>query len=142
MKARSHGPRRGISSRVLVSSAVVGLMVALGGSAGIGRASPTNRAATAPVNSALPTIVAAGTVVQGATVVASTGVWSGTTPLVFRYQWQRCDGAGANCSEIVDAIAQTYTVVSADVGDTLRVVVAASNSRPPRWRRSRLLRLP
>ena len=36
--------------------------------------------------------------------------------------------AGANCADIADATAQTYTLTSADVGTTIRVVVTATNA--------------
>jgi hypothetical protein len=39
------------------------------------------------------------------------------------YQWQRCDAAGANCVNVAGATDQNYTVVDADSGSTLRVVV-------------------
>ena len=119
---------RGLASpRVLVSSALVGLVVALAGSVGLGSAATGAVQASAPVNTSLPTIVGS-PAKQGATVAVSTGVWSGTTPLVFSYQWQQCDSAGAACSPIADATGQTYAPGANDIGQTLRAVVTATNT--------------
>ncbi|MFL5929771.1 MAG: DNRLRE domain-containing protein, partial [Gaiellaceae bacterium] len=82
--------------------------------------------AAAPVNTALPTI--SGTSQDGRVLTASPGTWSGTPPISFTYQWRRCDGAGNNCSNIVLATQQSYTLTSADVGSTIRVAVTAANS--------------
>jgi hypothetical protein len=77
------------------------------------------------VNSSPPTI--SGTARNGQTLTAGPGSWTGTQPIAFAYQWQRCDAAGAACVAIA-ATTPTYTVTAADVGRTLRVVVTASNS--------------
>src|SRR4029453_9815138 len=42
-------------------------------------------------------------------------------------QWRRCDISGGSCGDIAGATAQTYTVVSADLGSTGRVTVTATN---------------
>ena len=46
----------------------------------------------------------------------------------YSYQWQDCDGSGANCSSISGATGSTYKLASGDAGDTVDVVVTASNS--------------
>ena len=79
----------------------------------------------APVNSALPTI--SGTAKQGQTLTASNGSWS-NSPTGYAFQWRRCDGAGANCSDIGGATSSTYALVVADADSTVRVVATASNS--------------
>src|SRR4029077_2503374 len=81
--------------------------------------------ATAPANTSPPTIT--GTAQQGLTLNAGPGTWSGTQPINYTYQWQRCDSSGANCSPISGVTAPTYTPSSADVGSTLEVTVSASN---------------
>jgi hypothetical protein len=81
---------------------------------------------SAPANTALPTI--AGSARDGSTVTATTGTWTGTTPLAFTYQWQRCNAAGASCTNLGGATSASYLVVPADVGSTLRVIVTATNS--------------
>ncbi|MDX6465146.1 MAG: large repetitive protein [Gaiellaceae bacterium] len=79
-----------------------------------------------PVNSALPAVN--GSASDGATLIAGNGTWSGTTPMTFAYQWQRCTSAGTSCAALSGATNGTYAAVSADVGATLRVVVTATNS--------------
>jgi fibronectin-binding autotransporter adhesin len=83
-------------------------------------------AGTPPSNTAAPVI--SGSAEQGKTLSASSGSWSGTTPMTYTYQWQRCDNAGANCGNITGGTAQTYTVALADVSHKLVVVVSAHNS--------------
>ena len=86
------------------------------------RPAPTN----APVNTTRPSI--SGSAVEGNTLNASNGSWNGSTPTNFTYQWQRCDASGAGCRNITDATSQTYSTGSLDVGNTLRVIVTATNS--------------
>jgi acid phosphatase type 7 len=79
---------------------------------------------TPPVNTGLPSI--SGTTQDGQTLTANNGTWSGTTPLNFKYAWQRCNSTGS-CVTLA-ATAKTYVLVSADVGATMRVQVTARNS--------------
>jgi hypothetical protein len=87
--------------------------------------------ATPPVNTVLPAI--SGTPEHGQTLTATSGTWTGTTPITYSYQWRRCDSAGANCADIAGATASTYVVQQADVttpASTIRVVVTADNAAP------------
>src|SRR5207302_11479631 len=59
---------------------------------------------------------------------AGNGTWTGTPPIACTYQWQRCDSAGNNCTDIPGATGSTYTLTSDDVGSTTRGVVTATNS--------------
>src|SRR5437764_38692 len=109
------------------AATIVLLVVALTAIAGTGLAQSSAAQATyAPTNSAAPTI--SGTPQVGQTLTANNGTWNSDTAPTFTYQWQRCDTAGNNCSAITGATAQPYTVQSADVDKTLRVVVSAANS--------------
>src|SRR5207237_5713642 len=63
----------------------------------------------------------------GSTLTTTTGAWSGTTPLTYAYQWRRCPVGGGACAN-VGTNAATYTLVTADVGATIQVVVTATNS--------------
>jgi hypothetical protein len=78
-----------------------------------------------PANTALPTI--SGTTTQGQTLSSSNGFWS-NSPTSYSYQWRRCNSSGVSCAHISGASASSYTLVGADFGSTIRVVVTASNS--------------
>jgi hypothetical protein len=79
----------------------------------------------APTNTALPTI--SGTTQPGSTLTAASGTWTGTSPFNFTYSWSRCDKNGASCAAISGANTNTYALQNVDGGNTLRVVVTASN---------------
>ncbi len=76
-----------------------------------------------PLNTVAPTI--SGTTKQGSTLTAATGTWT-NSPTSYGYQWQDCK-SGA-CSNIDGATSSSYVLRSSDVGDTVDVVVTASNA--------------
>ena len=78
-----------------------------------------------PRNTSLPSIT--GPTMVGKTIKTSTGGWTGTTPMSFTYQWRRCDASGAACVDVPGANGSKYTLVTADGGRTMRVVVTAAN---------------
>jgi hypothetical protein len=80
-----------------------------------------------PANTGLP--VVSGTTTQGSVLTTTNGTWSGDKPLAFRYQWERCVQfpEGPVCSNISGATQRTYTLQSADVGDSIQVYVTATN---------------
>jgi glucose/arabinose dehydrogenase len=78
----------------------------------------------APANTAPPTVT--GTPAVGQTLTASTGTWTGTPPITYSYQWQRCTTAGV-CTDVAGATGSSYVVASADTGYRMRVRVAATN---------------
>ena len=82
-------------------------------------------AAAAPKNTTPPTIT--GTPVVGQTLTASQGAWTGTAPITYGYQWERCDTVGGGCASITGATGQTWKLTSASVGHTIRVSVTATN---------------
>jgi large repetitive protein len=77
----------------------------------------------APSNTALPSI--SGQAVQGQTLATSNGAWT-RNPTSYGYQWQDCTGSA--CSDISGATSSSYTLQSSDVGDTIDVVVRATNA--------------
>lgn len=81
--------------------------------------------AAAPVNTAPPTI--SGTPTVGQALTASNGTWS-NSPTSYAYQWLRCNGGGNNCVAVANGTQQTYTLVGADAGHTMRVKVTATNA--------------
>ena len=78
-----------------------------------------------PANAVAPAIV--GLAITGQTLTATEGVWTGTEPISYAYQWELCDAGGAACSEIAGATKSSFTIPDGDAGHTLRVVVTASN---------------
>lgn len=89
-------------------------------------ASPSEQAAEAPTNTTPPTV--AGTAQESQTLTANEGAWTGDQPIVFSYEWLRCNASGANCVTLPTQVQKTYTAQSGDVGNTLRVAVTATNS--------------
>jgi GH25 family lysozyme M1 (1,4-beta-N-acetylmuramidase) len=79
-----------------------------------------------PLLSTPPTIV--GAPEAGQLLAAVPGAWEGGKPLKFSYKWTRCDAAGANCTAISGAAAESYRPVSADVGHALKVVATATSA--------------
>ena len=71
--------------------------------------------------------VVSGQAVQGQTLTASEGMWS-NSPASYGYQWQDCNTGGAGCVNIGGATGSGYTLAGSDVGDTVRVMVTATNS--------------
>ncbi len=110
-------------ARVPVGLAVaLAALLALTASAGAG----TARLAAAPTNNAPPTI--SGTTTVGQVLSASPGSWNGTTPITFAYSWKQCDANGAACKDVAHNDRSTYTLVSANAGNTMRVHVTATNA--------------
>jgi beta-glucanase (GH16 family) len=89
-----------------------------------GPASAETLNAGVPANLTLPAI--SGIATQKQTLSASTGTWT-NSPLTYEYKWQDCSPAGVNCTNIPGASSSTYAVAASDLGDTIRVVVTASN---------------
>jgi Putative amidase domain/PKD domain/Concanavalin A-like lectin/glucanases superfamily/WD40-like Beta Propeller Repeat len=55
------------------------------------------------------------------------GSWLSREPISFSDQWERCNEAGASCTNISGATGRNYTLGEADVGSTLRLAVTATN---------------
>jgi hypothetical protein len=72
--------------------------------------------------------VVSGSPVVGSSLTATTGSWTGATPMTYAYQWSRCSTAGDACAPIGGATGAGYAAVAGDVGSTLRVTVTASNA--------------
>lgn len=79
-----------------------------------------------PVNTAVPSI--SGAAEEGQTLDAGAGSWAGTPPFTYGYQWQRCEGSGAGCTDIPGATGSSIVLGSEEVAHTVRVVVTASNA--------------
>ena len=77
-----------------------------------------------PVDVTPPAIT--GTVAVGQAVTVTPGTWS-NPDVALTYQWQRCDGTGANCTAIAGATSTTYTIEATDAGSTFEVVETATD---------------
>jgi hypothetical protein len=95
-----------------------------GSSSATSQATGAISSASAPVNTAAPQL--SGTPRVGEQLSATAGSWTGGATS-FAYQWQRCDKNGGACVSVADATAKVYGVGSIDAGNTLRVVVTATN---------------
>jgi hypothetical protein len=113
---------RALGGAGIVAALVAALTLFAGSGFAQGSAAEANYA---PVNAALPTI--AGTAQVGQVLTASPGSWTSDTTPTFTYAWRQCDAAGNGCAAITTATAATYTVATADLGKTLRVVATATN---------------
>ena len=74
----------------------------------------------APVNTVAPAVT--GTTTLGQTLSSTTGTWTGVPTPTFTYQWFRSPS-----TSISGATSSTYTLVSADVGNTIYCQVTATN---------------
>jgi hypothetical protein len=85
-----------------------------------------------PTTPVRPTMLQApsftGTLAKGKTLSADTGRWSGTTPMTFSYQWQRCPATGTACTAISLATRATYVIAATDVRKRIRLAVTAANA--------------
>jgi hemolysin type calcium-binding protein/WD40 repeat protein len=98
------------------------------GSASLSSASTGIVTATAPVLTVTPPIQGGNTV--GQTVSVTTGTWTGSQPITYAYQWDRCDPVGdlTSCVPIPQATTSSYVPVPGDIGFSLRVYITATNT--------------
>ena len=94
------------------SAYVMGLTGSSNGSAG-------------PSSTTAPAV--SGQTTQGQTLTTSDGSWT-NSPTSYAYQWEDCNSSGASCSAISGATGSSYTLMSGDVGHTIRSVVTATNT--------------
>ena len=122
-----------VSSKYLTTTEDLGheIRVKVTASNSSGNASEVS-ATSAPIASAGPKNISApsasGGVRPGAQLEASDGEWSGSGPIEFAYQWQRCDEEGEACEDIEGEEGPKYTLTAEDARNTVRVVVSATNS--------------
>ncbi len=109
------------SKLVVVVTATSSLGTALASSA---ETSPV--AAILPAVNVLPQIT--GLLQDGQLLSVGTGIWSGTEPISFSYQWRLCDALGVSCSDIAGATGPSLKLSPADIAGVLDVVVTATNA--------------
>ena len=78
-----------------------------------------------PVPTAAPTV--SGTLAVGDRLQAASGTWTSGTSVSYRYQWYRCDPAGAHCNSLHGATAAGYTLSKRDAGKTIGLTVNATD---------------
>jgi hypothetical protein len=110
----------GFTLRVLVSATDAG---GTSPPASSGASTVVTSPVLSPHNITPPAI--SGSPVAGRQVAGIPGIWNGTTPLRFVYQWWMCRTA---CALIAGATATTYTPTRDDVGGRLELTVAATNA--------------
>ncbi|RDI74001.1 hypothetical protein Gocc_2098 [Gaiella occulta] len=64
----------------------------------------------------------------GQTINVDTGTWTGTAPITFGFQWQRCSSNGSSCGNISGATGQSFLLSAVDLGFKLRAIVTATNA--------------
>ena len=79
----------------------------------------TSGTSNPPVATSDPVI--SGTNVVGQTLSCTDGIWTGSLPITFTYQWKR------NGLDILGATSSTYVLVQADASNTITCVVTATN---------------
>jgi hypothetical protein len=109
----------GRTLRVVVTAANAG------GSAKASSEATSVVVALAPSNTVLPNVT--GTPQEGKTLSATEGTWTGS-PTSYSYQWEDCNSSGGSCSAISGASSSSYKLDAGDVGQTVRVVVTATNA--------------
>jgi hypothetical protein len=114
-RRRTRGVPGALALALIVGFALVGSASAL-----------QTKATVVPTNTSTPTI--SGTPADGSVLTATNGQWTGTAPITFTRTWQRCDSTGGSCASISGATETTYTLKNPDVGNTLRVMVTATNA--------------
>jgi hypothetical protein len=81
---------------------------------------------SAPANTNQPD--PSGVAQEGQKITVNNGTWTGTTPITYTYQWQRCTATNPTCTSINSATSSSYVLVTADVGFKMRALVTATNS--------------
>jgi len=87
---------------------------------------------TAPVAAWLPVArnvpAISGTAQLPNTLGAVRAGWETTPDTHYALQWRRCAADGTGCADITGAVGQTYRLVSADVGATIRLAQIATDA--------------
>jgi RHS repeat-associated protein len=86
---------------------------------------PETNSEVKPANKVKATV--SGVAQEGQTLSADVGIWEGSPSLSYTYQWEHCNASGGSCSNVSGATKSTYLLTDGDAGDTLRVVVTATN---------------
>ena len=97
----------------------------LAGGGGMADSAPTAVVTLPPPTSTAPPTIS-GAPVLGQTLTEAHGAWT-NAPTSYAVQWVDCDAAGSACTPIPNATTQTYTLVTEDLGHTIRTFEVAVN---------------
>ncbi|HTQ68304.1 MAG TPA: hypothetical protein VMI13_06385 [Solirubrobacteraceae bacterium] len=124
--SKATGPTLSLLSGLIGDTLEV-VVTAINGAGSVSATSPPTSVVEGllPSNSGAPSII--GSLVEGQLLSAEPGSWSGSEPISYGYQWLACNAAGGECSEISKATGPTLSLLSGLIGDTVRVVVTATN---------------
>lgn len=112
-----------------ITAAAMTALVATSGSA-FGSSSAAEYEYGHPASLAAPAI--SGTAKVGEKLTTTNGSWSSDSKItLFAYAWGRCDTSGNKCAAIGGATGNTYVLVDADQGHTIRAYVTATNATGP-----------
>ena len=93
-------------------------MAAVGGAGGTSSAGP--------VATSGPSVI--GAAAAGKLLTGLSGTWAGLSSIAYRFQWYRCNGAGAKCLSVHGATSPSYSLGDRDVGQTVGLAVLAKDS--------------
>jgi hypothetical protein len=83
-------------------------------------------AAAGPVATTGPTVI--GTAAAGKLLTGLSGTWAGVDDISYRFQWYRCNAAGAACRSVGGATSPSYNLGDKDVGQTVGLAVHATDT--------------
>jgi hypothetical protein len=83
-------------------------------------------AAAGPVATTGPTVI--GTAAAGKLLTGLSGTWAGVDNISYRFQWYRCNAAGAGCQSVHGATSPSYNLGDKDVGQTVGLAVRATDT--------------
>jgi hypothetical protein len=92
--------------------------------AAVGGAGATSSAG--PVATSGPSVI--GAAAAGKLLTGLSGTWAGLSSIAYRFQWYRCNGAGAKCLSVHGATSPSYSLGDRDVGQTVGLAVLAKDS--------------
>jgi hypothetical protein len=78
-----------------------------------------------PIDKSRPVIK--GKVVSGRKLTVSKGIWTSTTPITYKYQWESCSANAKKCKALRGATRQTLKLSAKNVGHRIMVIVIAAN---------------
>jgi hypothetical protein len=101
--------------------------VTIGGATPATLSAATDAIQTPPALAATSSPTITGALEVGERLAGGTGVWTGTAPITYAFQWYRCDASGGHCLSVHGATAASYRLVAADAGKAIGLTVTATD---------------